>query len=588
MFIDSLKFRGHGCFVSEWAGFDRIKPVNLIIGRNNSGKSQLLDLVSMMCIGLQECKNVEFLCSGELDEKTLRSNFFENYSEGDLPGGHWHDHGAKFVGWPVQWQRNMHGSVSNLKTTRDCGFSHIDSENRLHYHIGSVLQAQYTEKRIQRIEGALSSINCFLHDKEYRRLLADRDIVVEAPSLNLELLSEGKGATNIIRKHLISTSPDVSRKTVENNLLDALNEIFGEDGNFDEIRTLEHDGGNGLAAGFWEIHLTEKQKGLIPLSKSGSGLKTVILVLLNLLVIPKIKNKAPSEFVFAFEELENNLHPALLRRLLRYIDRFVIENKSTVFLTTHSNVALDLFGTSEHSQIVLVSHDGSTARTSTIDTHFRRHNVLSELGARPSDILQANGIIWVEGPSDVIYVNKWIELASEGKFKEGRDYLCAFYGGALLARTQFADPNEAEADLVNLFSANSNFFVICDSDRTSKSGKLKDRVQRIRDEVMKISNAMIWITEGKEIENYLPGSVLKDALELTRVVEDPEAYERFFPAQKKDGSSYAEKQLGITHVDKIDLAIRCRPHMSKEVLAPRFDWNERMVSVIEKIAQWNS
>lgn len=587
MFIDSLKFRGHGCFVSEWAGFDRIKSVNLIIGRNNSGKSQLLELVSLMCSGFGNHANWNFLCFGSLDEDVLRRTFQENFQDDSLPDDHWDCHGAELIGCPVTWQYQKSNHGPSLYEITDKDLSNY-GKGLQDWDYNEQYKAKIIKGRIQRIESALSGIESSFLNKEYRHLLADRDIVVESPNPNLEILSDGRGATNIIRKYLISTSPDVSRATVEGDLLDALNEIFGQDGHFDRIQPLEHDGASSFSVGFWEIYLEEEKKGLIPLSKSGSGLKTVILVLINLLIIPKIKKKPPSEFVFAFEELENNLHPALLRRLLRYIDRFIIENGSSVFLTTHSNVALDMFGSSEHAQIVLVSHDGTTARTSTIDTHFRRHDVLGELGARPSDILQANGIIWVEGPSDVIYVNKWIELASDGKYKQGRDYLCAFYGGTLLARTQFADPDDAEPDLVNLFFANPNFLVICDSDRTSKDSNLKGRVQRIHDEVMKIPNRMIWITKGKEIENYLPGSVLKNALELTRAVEDPEAYEQFFPAQKKDGSSYAEKQLDITHVDKIDLAIRCRPHMSKEVLAPRFDWNERMASVIERIAQWNS
>ena len=44
MRADSVYFKGHLCFQKEWAGFDTIKPVNVIIGRNNSGKSHLSHL----------------------------------------------------------------------------------------------------------------------------------------------------------------------------------------------------------------------------------------------------------------------------------------------------------------------------------------------------------------------------------------------------------------------------------------------------------------------------------------------------------------------------------------------------------------
>ena len=49
MIVDSVKFRGHGSFKSEWSGFATIKPINVIIGRNNTGKSHLLDLAEALC-----------------------------------------------------------------------------------------------------------------------------------------------------------------------------------------------------------------------------------------------------------------------------------------------------------------------------------------------------------------------------------------------------------------------------------------------------------------------------------------------------------------------------------------------------------
>lgn len=51
MIADSIFFSGHRCFKKDWAGFDSIKPINVIIGRNNSGKSHLLDLADALCSG---------------------------------------------------------------------------------------------------------------------------------------------------------------------------------------------------------------------------------------------------------------------------------------------------------------------------------------------------------------------------------------------------------------------------------------------------------------------------------------------------------------------------------------------------------
>ena len=41
----SIKISNYKCFGDEACGYDRILPINLIIGRNNSGKSSLLDLI---------------------------------------------------------------------------------------------------------------------------------------------------------------------------------------------------------------------------------------------------------------------------------------------------------------------------------------------------------------------------------------------------------------------------------------------------------------------------------------------------------------------------------------------------------------
>lgn len=290
--------------------------------------------------------------------------------------------------------------------------------------------------------------------------------------------------------------------------------------------------------------------------------------------------------MFAFEELENNLHPALLRRLFQYIERYAVSEQATVFLATHSSTALDFFGTSEHAQIIRVSHDGESAHAARISAHFDRLGVVSELGARPSDLLQANGIVWVEGPSDRIYLNRWIELRSDGRLREGRDYQCAFYGGALLARAQFNAPDEAETELANLLQVNANIVVVCDSDRSSKRAGLKDRVQRIRKEVGKTPAGHIWITRAREIENYFPASVLEQASGAISL-PDPGQFESFFPRKRSPYKSYIEANLKERHIDKVELATRCAPRMTTELMESRFDWNEQMAKIVERIEPWN-
>lgn len=566
MIYKSIEFRGYRCFSTEWAGFSALKPISVIIGRNNTGKSQLLELVRLCCAS-SPAPQVAFRFSGNLEAQELQPSFPANHSEGDLRGNHWSNHGAKLVGQCCTWEVIKGGSP-----------------NVISINAPDVSLAPYE----RRLSDTLVRIPMPFAGKSFRHLLADRDIRTEDASGSLQLGADGSGATNIIRRFIVSSSPELPRDVIQTQVLDALNQVFASDGHFTEIQVQQHDDDKTDGQrGHWEVYLGEQTKGLIALSRSGSGLKTTILVLLNLLAIPHIEKQSPSNYVFAFEELENNLHPALLRRLIRFIEHHVLKHACNVFLTTHSGVALDYFGASDQAQVVHVKHDGQYATTSTVAAHLDRLGVIAELGAKPSELLQANGIVWVEGPSDCVYLNAWISEVSGHTLKEGRDYLCAFYGGALLARAQFATAEAADDELVNLLHVNPRVIVVCDSDRDGAGRHLKPRVRRIRAELEKIDGAVMWVTDCKEIENYLPGFVIGQALGITVLPEDPGQYEAFFPTATRPGDSYLEKRCARATYDKIDLAIAARPFMRPDVMNDRFDWAARMQQLVQTIRSWN-
>ncbi len=194
----------------------------------------------------------------------------------------------------------------------------------------------------------------------------------------------------------------------------------------------------------------------------------------------------------------------------------------------------------------------------------------------------------MEGPSDRIYLNGWIELASNGELKEGRDYLCACYGGSLLAHAQFSAPESANTELINLLKVNANIAVICDSDRTAETGDgsiLKSRVLRVQTEVLKIPRAHLWITEPKEIEHYLPKEALSAVFEI-KDLPDPQKFERFFPGETK-AESYVTQHLKRAGIDKVDMATKIVPQLTFENMKPRFDWQNQMDELVSKIRQWN-
>ncbi|QDU06546.1 hypothetical protein V6x_63000 [Gimesia chilikensis] len=568
MITDSFKFKGYECFKNEYSGLDEFKPITVIIGRNNTGKSHLLDVLSLLTSGTLENIELDYCASGVLDEASLRRTFPENSSGGGLSGSnHWHYQGQRYVNEQIEWNYNSVDKIASILNVSSHDTRWANEENA-------------RRKRLSRL---VSNAATPLSKRIFLRLLADRDMQPEHENSALNLEPDGAGATNIIRKYILSSKPEMREELIQDDLLNALSNIFGDDGEFTKIDVRHHEDDNR-----WEVFLGEPNKGLIPLSRSGSGLKTVILVLLHLLVLPHLKSKENHQFVFAFEELENNLHPALLRRLFQFIADYVERENCTLFLTTHSNVALDFFGLRQDTQIIHVNHDGNTASTRTVTAHFDHVGLLTELGSRPSDLLQANGVLWLEGPSDRIYLNHFINLYSDGNLREGRDYQCAFYGGSILANSTFTSPDETDETFANLLRLNHNIAVICDGDRTAASGKgsrIKGRVQRIKQEVEMLRSAFLWITNAKEIENYIPGSVWSTVYDVDNV-PDPNQYDTF-PSNSSKNSDFVQRHLKRKTFDKCDFAMKSVQHIELSAIERRFELNEKMLELISTIKKWN-
>lgn len=112
------------------------------------------------------------------------------------------------------------------------------------------------------------------------------------------------------------------------------------------------------------------------------------------------------------------------------------------------------------------------------------NNILDNLGAKGSDLLQTNGVIWVEGPSDVIYIKKWLEMYAyenhKSSLQQGRDYEFQMFGGTLLDSLCLIHEGEVAEEsykkLVSMFSFSRNAFVVIDSDAIKKSdGAIVDK-----------------------------------------------------------------------------------------------------------------
>ena len=115
-----------------------------------------------------------------------------------------------------------------------------------------------------------------------------------------------------------------------------------------------------------------------------------------------------------------------------------------------------------------------------VQTHVSR--ILDNLGANASDLLQTNGVIWVEGPSDIIYLTEWMQMYLNENglpaLHKGLDFHFQMFGGALLTKYCLSQESLSQAErnqkLVEMFSFSRNSFVVIDSDSVLKDGAIED------------------------------------------------------------------------------------------------------------------
>lgn len=609
----TVKIEEYKCFSPESDEFSITTPVTLIFGPNGSGKTALTEVFK------RDFSTGVFTIAGRLNlvgsYKLLCNLAFPTPDTADY----------SLCSSEHQLQSNI-----NLIRKMKLRTSYLRGESssiaiELPGHESPFLYTLVNQSNEpQQISGSLQSsvqLKDFdLHPTKWSGITSTRRVEPEAE--NTTTLPDGTGATATLQQWSVTAGQLYSARKRE--VIRLFNWIVDEHERISDYRVVYTQKPSYAI----ELEYPPETKPLsnIFLHQTGAGFQSILLTILTVSellpateldhyrttdshgwqgqtehrikgIMPRFTYQdivPPERRLIILEEIEAHLHPKTVRRLLDYVFSARSPTDQLV-LTSHSPVVLDYVASRNDVQLLHLQVKGGRTVIKQIPDQESRHLALSQIGAMPSDLCFSNAVIWVEGPSDRLYLQWLIGLYTDLKLIEGYHYSIMWFGGANVSHITFQHRTEELNQKASLIAINPNSYLVIDSDLYGAREQLKDNAKAALTHLE--SKKQAWVTSGSEFENYLPLEILKLAEPQITDPQMPQDRLPFTPRAKGTGESSIYTLLtGKTTLKKVPFAQKVVEEMREKSFADSeiqalhnsLDFKNQIRSLIEKICEWNN
>lgn len=380
-----------------------------------------------------------------------------------------------------------------------------------------------------------------------------------------ENMKKVKGLAKTISGEMEETVKEILEKIYKVVNEDEKNEIGLKDGNVSIKQGISYkpDISSGYKIDVEDTNL----KYIVPLTHNGVGYNNLINIYM-LLKLPELRPGRDFR-ILCLEEPEAHLHPAMQYKLFKYIKKINDENKlnQQIFVTTHSSNITSVSGI-ENMYMIDYNRSFDEVVNMSLSNQLKDKNdsqkhIMKFLDVTKSDMLFAKKVIFVEGLAEKLILPKFLE--KEGYSYENEHISIIDIGGKHFK--YFIDIYK---------DSNINKKILCITDKDFKVN-CKDDLSKISNFVPQHISRLLIKKEKKAIKKKL---ILRKSLEIKKYRLKTDFKKVYFVrnniamvCQNTYGSTF-EDELFLANMDNKENAIKLLKIVSSKSLNTFIEENE--------------